>query len=147
MFLLFSLVLRACLFFCKSQKNKKNFFHTMGLDLGLLTWKVYVFKFSRCFWFAMIAQGAQQRAYIAKKTRKKTFPYCFWFAVIAQGARQRAYTIREGNNLRLKQKALRIRLIKYERFFFKKIKQISHCNIIPSDLPKLVFLDQTKTIF
>ena len=25
----------------------------------------------------MIVQGARQRAYIAKKTRKKTFPYCF----------------------------------------------------------------------
>ena len=29
----------------------------------------------------------------------------------------------------------------------KKIKQIRHCNIIPSDLPKLVFLDQTKMVF
>ena len=31
--------------------------------------------------------------------------------------------------------------------YLKKIKQIRHCNIIPSDLPKWVFLDQTKTIF
>ena len=29
----------------------------------------------------------------------------------------------------------------------KKIKQIRHCNFIPSDLPKWVFLDQTETIF
>ena len=29
----------------------------------------------------------------------------------------------------------------------KKIKQIRHCNIIPSDLSKWVFLDQTETIF
>ena len=29
----------------------------------------------------------------------------------------------------------------------KKIKQIRHYNIIPSDLPKLVFLDQTETVF
>ena len=29
----------------------------------------------------------------------------------------------------------------------KKIKQIRHCNIIPSDLPKLVLLDQTETVF
>ena len=29
----------------------------------------------------------------------------------------------------------------------KKIKQIRHCNIIPSDFLKLVFLDQTKTVF
>ena len=29
----------------------------------------------------------------------------------------------------------------------KKIKQIRHYNIIPSDLPKWVFLEQTKTIF
>ena len=29
----------------------------------------------------------------------------------------------------------------------KKIKQIRHYNIIPSDLPKSVFLEQTKTIF
>ena len=29
----------------------------------------------------------------------------------------------------------------------KKIKQICHCNIIPSDLLKLVFLEQTKTVF
>ena len=29
----------------------------------------------------------------------------------------------------------------------KKIKQIHHYNIIPSDLPKLVFLEQTETIF
>ena len=36
-------------------------------------------------------------------------------------------------------------MIKYERF--KKLKQIRHCNIIPSDLPKLVFLDQTKMVF
>ena len=29
----------------------------------------------------------------------------------------------------------------------KKIKQIRHCNIIPSDLSKLVFLEQTETVF
>ena len=29
----------------------------------------------------------------------------------------------------------------------KKIKQIHHCNIIPSDFPKWVFLDQTEIIF
>ena len=29
----------------------------------------------------------------------------------------------------------------------KKIKQIRHCNIIPSDLPKWVFLDQTEMVF
>ena len=29
----------------------------------------------------------------------------------------------------------------------KKIKQIRHCNIIPSYLPKWVFLDQTKMVF
>ena len=28
-----------------------------------------------------------------------------------------------------------------------KIKQIHHCNIILSDLPKWVFMEQTKTIF
>ena len=28
-----------------------------------------------------------------------------------------------------------------------KIKQIRHCNIIPSDLPKWVFLEQTETVF
>ena len=28
-----------------------------------------------------------------------------------------------------------------------KIKQIRHCNIIPSDLLKWVFLDQTETVF
>ena len=26
-------------------------------------------------------------------------------------------------------------------------KQIHHCNIIPSDFPKLVFLEQTETVF
>ena len=29
----------------------------------------------------------------------------------------------------------------------KKIKQIRHCNIIPSDLLKWVFLEQPETIF
>ena len=29
----------------------------------------------------------------------------------------------------------------------KTKKQIRHCNIIPSDLPKWVFLDQTETVF
>ena len=29
----------------------------------------------------------------------------------------------------------------------KKIKQICHCNIIPSDLPKWVFLEQTEAVF
>ena len=29
----------------------------------------------------------------------------------------------------------------------KKFKQIHHCNIIPLDLPKWVFLDQTETVF
>ena len=29
----------------------------------------------------------------------------------------------------------------------KKIKQIRHYNIIPSDLPKWVFLEQTETVF
>ena len=29
----------------------------------------------------------------------------------------------------------------------KKIKRIRHCNIIPLDLPKWVFLDQTKMVF
>ena len=29
----------------------------------------------------------------------------------------------------------------------KKLKQIRHCNIIPSSLPKWVFLEQPKTIF
>ena len=33
------------------------------------------------------------------------------------------------------------------RDFENKIKQIHHCNIIPSDLPKWVFLEQTKTVF
>ena len=113
---------------CKSQKNEKQkqkkLFHTMGLDLGYLTRKVYVFKFFHYFWFAMIAQGARQRAYVAEKTRKKTFPYCFWFAAIAQGARQRAYAVREGNSLRLKQKKyLIIKLIRYERF--KKNKSVT----------------------
>ena len=28
-----------------------------------------------------------------------------------------------------------------------KIKQICHCNIIPSDLPKWVFLDQMEMVF
>ena len=28
-----------------------------------------------------------------------------------------------------------------------KIKQIRHCNIIPSDLPKWVFLEQPETVF
>ena len=31
--------------------------------------------------------------------------------------------------------------------YLKKIKQIRHCNIIPSDLPKWVFLEQTETVF
>ena len=31
--------------------------------------------------------------------------------------------------------------------YLNKIKQIHHCNIIPSDLSKLVFLDQMETIF
>ena len=30
---------------------------------------------------------------------------------------------------------------------FKKIKQICHCNIIPLDLMKWVFLDQMKMVF
>ena len=29
----------------------------------------------------------------------------------------------------------------------KKIKQIHHCNIIPSNVPKWVFLEQTETVF
>ena len=29
----------------------------------------------------------------------------------------------------------------------KKNKQIHHCNIIPSDFPKWVFLDQMETVF
>ena len=29
----------------------------------------------------------------------------------------------------------------------KKIKQIRHCNIIPSDLSKWVFLEQTEMVF
>ena len=33
-----------------------------------------------------------------------------------QSARQRAYAVREGNNLRLKQKRSNNKLIKYERF-------------------------------
>ena len=65
-------------FLANHKKNrKKNCFHTMGLDLGYLTRKVCVFNFSRYFWFAVIAQGAQQRAYVAEKTRKKAFPHCF----------------------------------------------------------------------
>ena len=36
-------------------------------------------------------------------------------------------------------------MIKYERF--KKIKEIRHGNIITSDFPKWVFLEQMKTIF
>ena len=31
--------------------------------------------------------------------------------------------------------------------YLKKIKQIHHCKIIPLDLPKWVFLEQTETIF
>ena len=33
------------------------------------------------------------------------------------------------------------------RIFFFKIKQIHHCNIIPSDLPKWVFLEQMEIVF
>ena len=31
--------------------------------------------------------------------------------------------------------------------YLKKIKQIRHCKIIPSDFPKLVFLEQMKIVF
>ena len=31
--------------------------------------------------------------------------------------------------------------------YLKKIKQIHHCNIIPSYFPKWVFLEQTETVF
>ena len=48
--------------------------------------------------------------------KKKHFSYCFWFAAIAQGAQQRAYAVREGNSSRLKQKISNNKLIKYERF-------------------------------
>ena len=71
----------------------------------------------------MIAQGARQRAYVAEKTRKKTFPYCFWFTAIAQGAWQRAYAVRENNIPRLKHKISNNKLIKYE--IFKKNKSIT----------------------
>ena len=53
---------------------------------------------------------------------KKNFPYCFWFAAIAQGARQRAYIVKEGNNPRLKQKISNNKQIKYERW--KKNKSV-----------------------
>ena len=33
------------------------------------------------------------------------------------------------------------------RDFIKKIKQIHHCNIIPLDFPKWVFLEQPETVF
>ena len=64
--------------------------------------------------------------------------------MIAEGSWQRAYAVREGNSLRLKQKRSNNKLIKYERC---KKKQILHCNIIPLDLPKLVFLEQTEMVF
>ena len=57
--------------------------------------------------------------------------------MIVQGARQREYADKENNSPRLKHKRSNNKLIKYERF---KKKQIRHCNIIPSDLPKWVFL-------
>ena len=123
----------------EKQKQKKFFPHKW-----VRSWLAYpeslcfqVFKFSCCFWFVVIAQGARKRAYVAEKTRTKTFPFCFWFAAIAQGARQRAYAVRENNSLRLKHKISNNKLIKYERFK----KKIHHCNIIPSDLPKWVFLE------
>ena len=64
--------------------------------------------------------------------------------MIVQGARKRAYAAKEGNSPRLKQKRSNNKLIKYERF---KKKQIHHYNIIPSDLPKWVFLEQTEMVF
>ena len=64
--------------------------------------------------------------------------------MIVQGAWQRAYAVRENNSPRLKHKRSNNKLIKYERL---KKKQIRHCNIIPSDLPKWVFLEQTKMVF
>ena len=65
--------------------------------------------------------------------------------MITQGAQQRAYAAREDNSPRLKQKDLIIILIKYERDLKKK--QIRHCNIIPLDLLKWVFLEQTEMVF
>ena len=66
--------------------------------------------------------------------------------MITEGAQKRAYAVRENNSPRLKNKRSNNKLIKYERFI-KKIKQIYHCNIIPSDLPKWVFLEQTEIVF
>ena len=89
----------------------------------------------------MIAQGAWQRAYVAEKTRKN-FPFLFLIrrdrarctakSIRSQG-RQQSETETKGSNNKL---------IKYERF-----KQIRHFNIIPSNLPKWVFLNQTETVF
>ena len=104
-FFLFFTLLSRFLYLLSFPANHTKNYSTLwvGLDIGWLTRKVYIFKFSRCFWFAVIAQGARQRAYVAKKTRKKTFPFCFWFTAIVQGAQKRAYVAREGNSPRLKQ--------------------------------------------
>ena len=108
----------------KNEKQKqKNFFHMMGLDLGQLTRKFYVFKFSRCFLFSMIAQGAWQRAYVDEKTRKKIS------LAVSDSPRSRKVHGKEhtqsGKAIVRDQNSrdLIIKLIKYQRF--KKNKSVT----------------------
>ena len=92
----------------------------------------------------MIAQGARQRAYVVEKIRKKKFPLLFLIhrnhtrcttkSIRSQGRQQSETKTKKG---------IIIKLIRYE--IFKK--KICHCNIIPSDLPKWVFMEQTKMVF
>ena len=121
LFLLFSLVLRACFLFLQITKKKwKTKTKKLFPHKGVRSWLAY--SESLCFHIFSLFLICRDRTSCmiknirSREDKKKTFPYCFWFAAIVQGARKIAYIVRENNNLRLKHKRSNNKLIKYERF-------------------------------
>ena len=73
----FSFSVLVFFFSCKSQKN--DFFSTLwvGLDLGQLTQKVYVFKFSRCFLICRDHTSCTTKSIRSREDKKKNFSLLF----------------------------------------------------------------------
>ena len=139
-FLLFSLIFRACFLFL--QITKKTFPYN-----GVRSWLAYPeslhFQVFSLFLICHDCTRCTEKSIRSQEDKKKKIP--LQFLICRDRTRCTAKSIRSQGRQQseTKKKYLIIKLTRYERF---KKKQIRHCNIIPSDSPKWVFLEQTEMV-
>ena len=125
-------------------KNKNTFSRQWGYILVSLPGKS-TFSIFSLFLICRDHTRCTAKSIRSREDKKKNFPSLF--LIRRDRARCTAKSIRsQGREQSETTNDLIIILIKYEKDL-KKIKQIRHCNIIPLDLPKWVFLEQMEMVF